>query len=137
MITGELKSKIDRIWDSFWSGGTVATEVFPFLQQYGAQIGGDDSSYSDHMKDARFTIPTLALLSKVVDDSLSNRPNIPKLNRQQLERYLGPLPPLALQQEFAARAALIGTQRAAVNRAVDAADELFASLQCRAFRGDL
>src|SRR5947199_10529148 len=21
MITGELKSKIDRIWDSFWSGG--------------------------------------------------------------------------------------------------------------------
>ena len=132
MITGELKSKIDRIWDSFWSGGisnplevieqityllflrrlddlqtlaekkarvtggvieeqkflpgqdhlrwsrfknadpdvmykTVATEVFPFLQQYGAQVGGDDSTYSDHMKDARFTIPTAALLSKVVD----------------------------------------------------------------------
>ena len=21
MITGELKSKIDRIWDAFWSGG--------------------------------------------------------------------------------------------------------------------
>ncbi len=21
MITGDLKSKIDRIWDSFWSGG--------------------------------------------------------------------------------------------------------------------
>ncbi len=21
MITGELKSKIDRVWDSFWSGG--------------------------------------------------------------------------------------------------------------------
>ena len=21
MITGELKSQIDRIWDSFWSGG--------------------------------------------------------------------------------------------------------------------
>lgn len=132
MITGELKSKIDRIWDSFWSGGisnplevieqvtyllflrrlddlqtlaekkariaggavkdpqflpgqdhlrwsrfknldadvmykTVSTEVFPFLQQYGAQVGGDDTTYSDHMKDARFTIPTAALLSKVVD----------------------------------------------------------------------
>lgn len=132
MITGELKSKIDRIWDSFWSGGisnplevieqityllflrrlddlhtlaerkarvtggviedpkflpgqshlrwsqfknaspevmykTVATEVFPFLQQYGAQVGGDDSTYSEHMRDARFTIPTPALLSKVVD----------------------------------------------------------------------
>ncbi len=132
MIAGELKSKIDRVWDAFWSGGisnplevieqityllflrrlddlqaiaekkallgdgmikdpkflpnqehlrwsrfknldadsmykTVATEVFPFLQQYGAQVGGDDSTYSEHMKDARFTIPTPALLSKVVD----------------------------------------------------------------------
>jgi type I restriction enzyme M protein len=46
---------------------TVATEAFPFLQQYGAQVGGDGSTYSDHMKDARFTIPTPALLSKVVD----------------------------------------------------------------------
>jgi type I restriction enzyme M protein len=132
VITGDVKSKIDRIWDSFWSGGisnplevieqityllflrrlddlqtiaekkarvsdgviedpkflpgqehlrwsrfknldagvmykTVSTEVFPFLQKYGAQVGGDDSTYSDHMKDARFTIPTPALLSKVVD----------------------------------------------------------------------
>jgi len=132
VITGELKGKIDRIWDSFWSGGisnplevieqityllflrrlddlqsiaekkarlaggpiedvkflpgqehlrwtrfknldadvmykTVSTEVFPFLQQYGAQVGGDDSTYSDHMRDARFTIPTPALLSRVVD----------------------------------------------------------------------
>lgn len=46
---------------------TVSTEVFPFLQKYGEQVGGDDSTYSDHMKDARFTIPTPALLSKVVD----------------------------------------------------------------------
>ena len=132
MITGELKSKIDRVWDAFWSGGisnplevieqityllflrrlddlqtvaekkaritggpiedpkflpdqshlrwshfkqsapevmykTVATEVFPFLQKYGEQVGGDDSTYSDHMKDARFTIPSPAMLSKVVD----------------------------------------------------------------------
>jgi len=132
VITGDLKSKIDRVWDAFWSGGisnplevieqityllflrrlddlqvlaekkariiggpiqdppflpgqahlrwshfknldadvmfkTVSTQVFPFLQQYGAQVGGDDSTYSEHMKDARFTIPTAALLSKVVD----------------------------------------------------------------------
>src|SRR4051794_35683982 len=132
MITGELKSKIDRVWDAFWSGGisnplevieqityllflrrlddlqtlaekkaritggamqepkflpsqtdprwsrfknldadimykTVATEVFPFLQRYGEQVGGDASTYSDHMKDARFKIPTPGLLSKVVD----------------------------------------------------------------------
>lgn len=132
MITGELRSKIDRVWDAFWSGGisnplevieqityllflrrlddlqtiaekkaritggaiqdskflpgqehlrwsrfknldadvmykSVSTEVFGFLQQYGQQVGGDDSTYTEHMKDARFTIPTPALLSKVVD----------------------------------------------------------------------
>ena len=128
VITGELKSRIDRVWDAFWSGGisnplevieqityllfirrlddlqtlaenkarvtrgpvenptfmpdqehlrwsrlknadsevmyrTVADEVFPFLRQ----LGADGSTYSDHMRDARFTIPTPALLSKVVD----------------------------------------------------------------------
>lgn len=46
---------------------TVSREVFPFLQQLGQQVGGDDSTYSEHMRDARFTIPTPALLSKVVD----------------------------------------------------------------------
>ncbi|MDZ7882466.1 MAG: class I SAM-dependent DNA methyltransferase [Mycobacterium sp.] len=127
MITGELKSKVDRVWDAFWSGGisnplevieqityllfvrrlddlqilaekkarvtgkaeglrfgpeqqtlrwsqfknaepavmfsTVADKVFPFLRD----LGGDGSTYSEHMRDARFTIPTPALLSKVVD----------------------------------------------------------------------
>jgi type I restriction enzyme M protein len=135
MLTGELKSQIDRIWDAFWSGGisnplevieqityllflrrlddlhtleenkavrlkkpiarrvfpegkdskkrkyedlrwsrfkhfapaemfTVFGEhVFPFLRA----LGGDDSTYAHHMKDARFTIPTPALLAKVVD----------------------------------------------------------------------
>jgi len=127
VITGELKSKIDRVWDAFWSGGIsnplevieqityllfirrlddiqtlaekkarvtgaslenpvflpgqtqlrwshfkntspevmfkiVSDEVFPFLRQM-----GDGTTYSEHMKDARFTIPTPALLSKVVD----------------------------------------------------------------------
>ena len=128
VITGELRSKIDRLWDAFWSGGisnplevieqitylmfirrldgsqttkahkanrtgqpiespiytpktnrlrwsqfselqpermyeTVADEVFPWLRQ----LGGDDSTYSHHMKDARFTIPTPNLLVKAVD----------------------------------------------------------------------
>lgn len=37
--------------------------VFPFLRT----LGGDGSTYAHHMKDARFTIPTPALLAKVVD----------------------------------------------------------------------
>ena len=128
MITGELKSKIDRVWDAFWSGGisnplevmeqityllfirrlddihtlaekkanrlkqpienpvfkpgeehlrwsrfkndeaavmytVIGEDVFPFLRE----LGGDGSTYSQHMRDARFTIPTPALLAKVVD----------------------------------------------------------------------
>ncbi len=41
----------------------VGEHVFPFLRS----MGGNGSTYAQHMKDARFTIPTPALLSKVVD----------------------------------------------------------------------
>ncbi|MGA5843356.1 N-6 DNA methylase [Streptomyces pseudogriseolus] len=126
MITGELKSKVDRVWDAFWSGGIsnplevmeqityllfikrldeiqtrkdeqasrtgnpdpdafftddkqelrwqnftardpevmygiVEQGVFPYLR-----MGGGDTTYSRHMRDARFTIPTPNLLAKVV-----------------------------------------------------------------------
>ncbi|ASU79121.1 SAM-dependent DNA methyltransferase [Actinopolyspora erythraea] len=127
MVTGELKSKIDRLWDAFWSGGIsnplevieqitylmfirrldmaqqrkerlanrsgkpivepiytdetqplrwsvfqhehpddmferVRDGVFPWLQR----LGGENSTYAHHMKDARFTIATPNLLSKAV-----------------------------------------------------------------------
>ena len=136
MLTGELRSQIDAIWNSFWSGGisnplevmeqityllflrrlddlhtleenksvrlgkpmerrifpqgadakgrdfndlrwsrfknfapaemyaVVGEHVFPFLR---TGVAGDGSTYAHHMKDARFTIPTPALLAKVVD----------------------------------------------------------------------
>lgn len=135
MLTGELRSQVDSIWNAFWSGGisnplevmeqityllfirrlddahtleeskaqmlkrpmamrifpegqdakgrnyndlrwswfknysasemytVVGEHVFPFMRT----MGGDGSTYSHHMKDARFTIPTPALLAKVVD----------------------------------------------------------------------
>ena len=135
MLTGDIKSQIDRIWDAFWSGGisnplevieqityllflrrlddlhtleenksarlkkpmerrvfpdgndpkgrpyddlrwsrfkhfapaemytVVGEHVFPFLRA----LGRRRSTYAHHMKDARFTIPTPALLAKVVD----------------------------------------------------------------------
>ena len=139
MITGELKSKIDAVWNDFWSGGisnplevmeqltyllfikglderqtlaerkahrtgkpvadvvfpqgkftpdgaavgrpyedlrwnrfknfepkemfeVVSRYVFPFLQDRAT-----DSTHASHMKDARLTIPTAALLHKAVD----------------------------------------------------------------------
>ena len=131
MITGTIKSQVDRIWDAFWSGGisnpmevleqltyllfikrldelqtlaekkanrlgrpidkpvftpeqralrwsvfrelgdakamfdVVDQQVFPFIRELGGQ--GYSSTYARHMRDARFTIPTPALLAKVVD----------------------------------------------------------------------
>src|SRR5207237_8659841 len=41
----------------------VSEHAFPFLRS----LGGNGSTYAHHMKDARFTIPTPALLAKVVD----------------------------------------------------------------------
>ena len=135
MITGELRSKVDAVWNAFWSGGisnpievieqityllflrgldqaqtreenkanrfgtpmeriifppvndprgrpyadlrwskfkdkapaemfTIVSEhVFPFLRE----MAEDGTSHAEHMKGARFTIPTPALLGKVVD----------------------------------------------------------------------
>jgi type I restriction enzyme M protein len=135
VLTGELRNKIDGIWNAFWSGGIanplevleqltyllfirrldeletleerkaqrtgqpmalrlfrvgndsrdrpyeqlrwsrfkqlapgemyalVGESLVPFLRE----LGGDGSAYAGHMKDARFTIPTPALLAKVVD----------------------------------------------------------------------
>lgn len=46
-------------------------------------------------------------------------------------------PPLDAQNRFASRVAAITTQAAATQRALAAGDDLFASLQSRAFRGEL
>lgn len=140
MITGNIRSQVDRIWDTFWSGGisnplevieqityllfirrlddlhtleenkslrlrkpmerrifpegkdsknrsyedyrwshfkhfapadmytVVGEHLFPYLRtELVRQLGNGDSTYAHHMKDARFTIPTPALLAKVVD----------------------------------------------------------------------
>ena len=135
MITGALKSKVDSIWNTMWSGGisnpltvieqltyllfikrldelhtlkerkaartgkpiedpiftakqdklrwsrfkeaapeqmfeTVRDGVFPFIKtlgQKGEADGEGGSTYSDHMKDALFMMPTARVLANVVD----------------------------------------------------------------------
>ena len=133
MITGEIKSKVDRIWDTLWSGGisnpltiieqltyllfikrldelhtlkenkaarlkapieepiftpaqdhlrwsrfketspeqmfaTVRDHAFPFIKTIGQSSSGEGSStYSHHMKDATFMMPTPRVLANVVD----------------------------------------------------------------------
>ncbi len=135
MITGELKSKVDKIWDTMWSGGvsnplsvieqltyllfikrldeihtrqenkaqrfskpienpvfgpdqdhlrwsrfkdfapedmfnTVRDQVFPFIKTLGnkgEEDGEGGSTYTHHMKDALFMMPTPRVLANVVD----------------------------------------------------------------------
>jgi len=133
MITGEIKSKVDRIWDTLWSGGisnpltiieqltyllfikrldelhtlkenkanrlkkpiedpiftpkqarlrwshfketspdemftTVRDQAFPFIKTLGQSASGEgDSTYSHHMKDATFMMPTPRVLANIVD----------------------------------------------------------------------
>ncbi len=133
MITGELKSKVDKIWDTMWSGGisnplsvieqltyllfikrldelhtlkesksartgkpikdpifsgkqdslrwsrfketapeqmfeTVKDEAFPFIKNLGKNGDGEsDSTYTQHMQDAIFMMPTPKVLANVVD----------------------------------------------------------------------
>lgn len=60
-----------------------------------------------------------------------------KVNQQGLGAVTFPLPPLDLQRQFAERVDAIAAQRTLVERVLAADDELFASLQSRAFRGEL
>ncbi len=67
----------------------------------------------------------------------SRRANIPKLNRKQFAGYAAPTPPLELQNRFVTIVESIDQQKALQRTHLDELDKLFASLQSRAFRGDL
>lgn len=60
-----------------------------------------------------------------------------KVNQKTLSTVSVPTPPLDLQAVFANRIANVARERAITQRALAADDELFASLQSRAFRGEL
>jgi type I restriction enzyme S subunit len=60
-----------------------------------------------------------------------------KVNQKTLSSVLVPLPPVALQRAFTDRIARVSAQRAATIRATAIEHELLASLQARAFAGDL
>ncbi|WP_102193782.1 restriction endonuclease subunit S [Microbacterium aurantiacum] len=66
--------------------------------------------------------------------SASSMPNISKARLASLQIEV---PPLAHQRTFASKIDRVNAQRAHVTRALAADDELFASLQSRAFRGEL
>jgi type I restriction enzyme S subunit len=61
----------------------------------------------------------------------------PNVSGWQLESAVVPLPPIELQREFARRVAAVEKLKAAQRASLAELDALFASLQHRAFRGEL
>jgi type I restriction enzyme, S subunit len=59
------------------------------------------------------------------------------LNVKELKALRLPLPPLALQRDFASRIAIVDKLRAAHRASLDEMEAMFAALQFRAFRGSL
>lgn len=59
------------------------------------------------------------------------------LNQGIIKTMPVPVPPLPEQERFAERVGMVAARRESVGRALGADDELFASLQARAFRGEL
>jgi type I restriction enzyme S subunit len=62
---------------------------------------------------------------------------MPTISKGRLETALIEVPPLALQQKFAARIAAAEYTKMTYRRSLRAHDALFSSLQHRAFRGQL
>lgn len=71
-------------------------------------------------------------ISQLMVGSTSQHLNVKELRALQI-----PLPPLPLQQTFTTRSASIEALKATHRRALAALDALFASLQQRAFAGQL
>lgn len=73
----------------------------------------------------------------VRDLSSGSASSMPNISKARLTSLPIELPPLPLQHEFADQIERIDLQRTSVAQALAADDELFASLQSRAFRGEL
>ena len=69
--------------------------------------------------------------------SITSGSSVPQLNKKDLAPLRILVPPLELQEQFSRQAHAVREQRAVVMSALAADDELFASLQSRAFKGEL
>ena len=66
--------------------------------------------------------------------AFSNRTNLPKVNKKQVEGFSLPLPPLKLQQKFASFVEQVDKSKVAVQKSLDEMQLLFDSLMQKYFR---
>ena len=125
-----------------WPAGTLCITIAANIAKTGILTFG--ACFPDSVVGFRADDPAtveyvrvwLSFLQKALEDSApeSAQKNI---NLAILRGLSIPLPPLPLQQAFATRIASIEALKATHRRALDALDALFASLQQRAFEGEL
>jgi restriction endonuclease S subunit len=92
----------------------------------------------DDIDEGRVTNEYLAavLRARGLTDAISGTAQ-PQITRQSLAHVKLPLPPLFLQNDFASRVAQIQIAQSCQRKSLRQLDRLFASLQHRAFRGEL
>ncbi|MFT4288800.1 MAG: restriction endonuclease subunit S [Nocardioides sp.] len=87
---------------------------------------------------AMLTTPYLFAWFRSFDlTSITSGSAVPQLNKQDLAPLSIRLPPLRLQREFGSKLKQLASHATVCQRTLAAADGLFASLQSRAFRGEL
>lgn len=111
----------------------IATDEPLAIAGYLIRVRFDDPATA-HYVCAYLIHPHGLAVRRQMAKSAVNQANI---NATEMRRIAIAMPPLDLQREFAAQVEAINAQRAAVERALALDNELFASLQHRAFRGEL
>ncbi|WP_347094066.1 restriction endonuclease subunit S [Sphingomonas parapaucimobilis] len=73
----------------------------------------------------------------ILQNMCKNIVGMANINAQELQDIAIPIPPVTLQEEFAKKLGMINQRRALYEKAIGESEALFASLQHRAFRGEL
>lgn len=92
----------------------------------------------DDLKSDKITLEYLAsaLRFRGLADVISGSAQ-PQITREGLRAVTIPVPPMDVQEQFSSQICRINELRMKVNAQIETADELFASLQDRAFKGEL
>jgi type I restriction enzyme S subunit len=93
-----------------------------------------------HRKNSNKYFFTFLLRSKSFLDfilSHSKRTNIPKANKEQMQKYQGIAPPVILQNQFSEKFELIEKQKELAKQSLIESDDLFNALLQKAFKGEL
>jgi len=130
MLTGDIRSQINAIWDSFWSGGiSNPLEVMEQITYLLFLRRLDDLHTLEENKSTRLKHP---MERRIFPEGSDDHPRTPLIKGMPIS-----LPPLELQIDFARQIAAVEKLKTAHRAALAELDALFASLHHRAFRGEL